>query len=298
MIQQTSHLLRAYINTYISLLASTVCTFIVSAIFGSGNRFQAVDIQNATLAGGVIVGASADLMLQPFGALLAGCLAGTVSTLGYQVVQGKLFDWFNLHDSCGVHNLHGMPGVLGGLLSALLCYMADSATYGPALYLIMGNMAPKEGSEALAEAQALLPGQVEAGPGHSAQYQATIQLTALGITLAVAIGGGFITGIIINIPFLTSNMNDTELFDDFQFWQGPDEAEPQSKAAITPVPSVHHSRHPSMVPNSTHDDRRTSLTGTANGELAEYYRRLSAISYQQSLHSPGYPHTNFSPEGR
>ena len=45
---------RAYINTYISLLAATVCTFIASTIFGSGRRFQAVDVQNATLAGEVM----------------------------------------------------------------------------------------------------------------------------------------------------------------------------------------------------------------------------------------------------
>ena len=243
-----------------------------------------MDIQNATLAGGVIVGASADLMLQPYTALLAGCLAGTVSTLGYQVLQGKLFDWFNLHDSCGVHNLHGMPGVLGGLLSAVFCYMADSATYGPALYVIMGNLAPEEGQEVLAEAQAALPGQVEAGPGHTASYQATIQLTALGITLAVAIVGGLVTGIVINIPFLTSAMNDTELFDDFQFWEGPEEAEP--KAIISPKPSVHNSRHPSMVPDTTVADRRSSLPAAGNGELAEHYRRLSAICYHQSQHEP------------
>ena len=47
----TTTLSRAYINTYISLLSATVCTFIASAIFGSGRRFQAVDVQNATLAG-------------------------------------------------------------------------------------------------------------------------------------------------------------------------------------------------------------------------------------------------------
>ena len=76
---------RAYINTYISLLAATVCTFIASAIFGGGRRFQAVDVQNATLAGGVIVGATADLMLQPYGAFAAGCVGGLVSTFGYQV---------------------------------------------------------------------------------------------------------------------------------------------------------------------------------------------------------------------
>ena len=35
--------------------------------------------------GGVIVGATADLMLQPYGAFLAGCVGGLVATFGYQV---------------------------------------------------------------------------------------------------------------------------------------------------------------------------------------------------------------------
>ena len=43
--------------------------------------------ENATLAGGVIVGATADLMLQPYGAFCAGCVAGCISTFGYQVIQ-------------------------------------------------------------------------------------------------------------------------------------------------------------------------------------------------------------------
>ena len=43
------------------------------------------DIQNATLAGGVIVGATADMVLQPYGAVTAGTIAGTISCLGYKV---------------------------------------------------------------------------------------------------------------------------------------------------------------------------------------------------------------------
>ena len=39
--------------------------------------------------GGVIVGATADLMLQPYGAFLAGCVAGLVATFGYQVISFK-----------------------------------------------------------------------------------------------------------------------------------------------------------------------------------------------------------------
>ena len=50
-------------------------------------RFNVVDVQNAVLAGGVAVGAVADLMIQPYGALLAGVVTGAISTCGYQFVQ-------------------------------------------------------------------------------------------------------------------------------------------------------------------------------------------------------------------
>ena len=49
-------------------------------------------------------------------------------------------------------DLHpGMPGILGGLLSVLGVWLATPEIYGPALYLIVGNMAPEEGTEALAK---------------------------------------------------------------------------------------------------------------------------------------------------
>ena len=44
-------------------------------------------IQNATLAGGVAVGAVADMILTPFGALVMGMIAGSVSTIGYEFIS-------------------------------------------------------------------------------------------------------------------------------------------------------------------------------------------------------------------
>merc|ERR1712228_625750 len=61
-----------------------------------------VHIQNATLAGGVAGGASADLYLHPAGAMELG-----------------------IADTCGVHNLHGMPGVLAALVSAIAIAVSE-----------------------------------------------------------------------------------------------------------------------------------------------------------------------------
>lgn len=45
-----------------------------------------VHVQNATLAGGVAIGAIADLFIQPYGSLLVGGFAGILSTAGYAYI--------------------------------------------------------------------------------------------------------------------------------------------------------------------------------------------------------------------
>lgn len=69
---------------------------------------------NAALAGGVAIGSVCNIA-SPVGAFGIGLLAGTVSVLGYVFLQPVLESRFKLVDTCGVHNLHGMPGLLGGL---------------------------------------------------------------------------------------------------------------------------------------------------------------------------------------
>ena len=51
------------------------------------NKFDAMDFQNATLSGGVAVGAIANLMIQPGGAFIVGTICGVLSSLGYRVKQ-------------------------------------------------------------------------------------------------------------------------------------------------------------------------------------------------------------------
>ena len=51
-------------------------------------------IQNASLAGGVVVGATADMMLTPGGAAVLGALAGIISTLGFKYLQVENYTLF------------------------------------------------------------------------------------------------------------------------------------------------------------------------------------------------------------
>merc|ERR1712217_208851 len=94
----------ALINTVLALLASTVATFALTPMMENG-KITTVPIQNATLAGGVSIGATANLV-GPFGAVVVGTVAGLLSTWGF--IKAPLFGDV---DTCGINNLHGMPGI-------------------------------------------------------------------------------------------------------------------------------------------------------------------------------------------
>ena len=79
--------MRALINTYLSLCACVMASFAASAFVNPKRKFAMEHIQNATLAGGIAVGAIADMIITPLGALLIGTSAGVFSTLGFQYLQ-------------------------------------------------------------------------------------------------------------------------------------------------------------------------------------------------------------------
>jgi len=111
---------RALVNTIISLSGSTVATFILSSIMSTAGRFRPVDIQNATLAGGVAIGSIANLQIGPFDACITGISGGLVSTYGFNVILPYLEENLGIHDSCGVHNLHALPSLVGALASVIV----------------------------------------------------------------------------------------------------------------------------------------------------------------------------------
>jgi ammonium transporter Rh len=106
------------VNTVLSLCGATIATYIFSNIFRKG-KTSIADMANATLAGGVAIGATCNVVT-PAMAFIVGILAGTLCVIGYVFIQPAMERKFKLVDTCGVHNLHGMPGLLGGLIVIMI----------------------------------------------------------------------------------------------------------------------------------------------------------------------------------
>jgi ammonium transporter Rh len=106
------------VNTVIALCGATMATYVSSAIVGKG-KVAIADMANAALAGGVAIGATCNVVPIPF-AFAIGLVSGALCVFGYAFVQPRLQRRLRIVDTCGVHNLHGMPGLLGGLAAAVV----------------------------------------------------------------------------------------------------------------------------------------------------------------------------------
>lgn len=79
------------------------------------------------MAGGVIIGASSGIFTNSGASLIVGAFGGIVSSLGFSYLQDVIRNKFGVYDTAGVHNLHGIPGILGGIISsvAIAVYTSD-----------------------------------------------------------------------------------------------------------------------------------------------------------------------------
>lgn len=102
------------LNTVLALCGSTLATFIFSKLIRG--KVEVEDIANAALAGGVCIGSTCSTANPGF-SMVIGICAGVLSTLGFAVIAPKVCKLIRGVDTCGVHNLHGMPGLLGGLFA-------------------------------------------------------------------------------------------------------------------------------------------------------------------------------------
>jgi ammonium transporter Rh len=195
---------RAVVNTVLALAGSGLTGFISSHVL-RGGKFDMVDIQNATLAGGVAMGSACDLVITPGGALTVGAFAGVLSTVGYTRIQAWLEANLGFQDTCGVNNLHGMPSILGALVGVVVTGATSSSDYAAdQLELIYPEVA--NGNRDMGE-------------------QAWYQFAYMIVTMAIALSSGFVTGAIVKNEWFEP-IHEEKMYDDAEAWEVPHEEIP------------------------------------------------------------------------
>ena len=144
-------------------------------------KFLIDHIENATLAGGVIIGASSGVLINPGASLIIGCFGGIVASLGYTYLDPIFKNKVGLNDTAGVHNVHGIPGIVGGLVSA-----AVIASY---------NSDPLNNSEQIS----FLGFYANPFNGRSFIAQGAIQVAGTFISLGISIVFGVIAGLAMTL---------------------------------------------------------------------------------------------------
>ncbi|XP_057256796.1 ammonium transporter Rh type B-like [Pezoporus wallicus] len=110
---------RAILNTLLAMSASAVTTVVASSLMERDGKLSPGHLQNGSLAGGVAIGAVADMAMAPGAALALGSLSAMICLLGFRFLTPLLTRKLSLQDQCGIHNLHGLPGILGAAASAV-----------------------------------------------------------------------------------------------------------------------------------------------------------------------------------
>ena len=183
---------RAFINTILSLMGSAVASFFCSRLV-RGGLFAMEDIQNGTLAGGVAIGAVADFVILPGGALTVGVVSGFISVFGFRFFTPNMRKYLKLHDTCGVFNLHCVPGFIGGVgaIIATGVAAAQRSSYGAVYDKMFAN----------------------------GTHQWGYQFATLAITIGIAIIGGVVAGLVIRWLF-----PEKSVFNDEAFWEVPEDS--------------------------------------------------------------------------
>jgi len=124
----------------------------------------------------VAMGSAADMAIHPAFALLVGAIAGTVSVFGFSLLQGAVETHLHIHDTCGILNLHGIPGVIGAIVAIIASSNSQGHRYNTTQLLEIWHERDER----------------------DASKQAKMQLAFLIITLAISIITGLLVGTLLS----------------------------------------------------------------------------------------------------
>ena len=182
---------RGIINTYLSMIGSVISTFIVSPLIYNG-KIKIEHLLNASYVGGIIIGGCCTICSYGWAAILIGSIGGGITTVCLWKLK-KLLKNCKLEDTLGILHIFGIPGILGGFLTAIF----------------IGTFKIKSiwGDNALSN----IFGKDDVTPSS----QAGLQIAAIFVTMAMAGISGIVSGFIVNSMVCEKNeiyFVDSELF--------------------------------------------------------------------------------------
>lgn len=109
---------RTIVCTVLAILSSCVGAVSVSRlIFG---KIEIEMVMHGSLSGGVAIGVCANILDEPWQAMIIGLIAGLISSYGVQKVNPYLSTYLNLQDTSAVLSVFGIPGIYGSIASAIV----------------------------------------------------------------------------------------------------------------------------------------------------------------------------------
>ena len=165
---------RVVTNTVFALSSSAVTSIAISPLVNE-HKYDMVFIQNCILAGGVAVGSASDLVIGAWGALILGFVGAIFSVIGYKWLT-PLLRSIGINDTCGVLNLHGLPGIIGGLGGMVSAIVAGENAYGQSIT----NVWP-------------------ARDDRTALEQGMFQLASLVSTIGISLASGLVSGVLLQL---------------------------------------------------------------------------------------------------
>jgi len=219
-----------------------------------------VDVQNATLAGGVMMGSCADMHINPGTAMFLGAVAGTVSVIGFTKISPWL-ERYGIHDTCGVNNLHCMPSFMGAIIAMIAADQAKVEFYGT--YYAIHKQFPMRCTDSS------LTDLMKCDEGLSARQQAVRQLAFTAVTIAMGVVGGIVAGFVAQTRGLDNDFGGPQdMFVDDNYWLTPEKETPYNFDARGEV---------------THDESDDVLPPTVREEGEELKIHRQKISFLEGL---------------
>ena len=108
---------RGIINTYLSMMGSVFTSFIISPLFYRG-KMKIEHILHASYVGGIVIGGCCTICSNAWASIVIGIIGSTISILFLWRIK-KLLHSIRFEDTFGVLQLFAIPGLLGGIVTAI-----------------------------------------------------------------------------------------------------------------------------------------------------------------------------------